>query len=928
MADQQWNPQRCLRLLRPLRAHLAALETEHQRKLELRRVARKKAKAPARKSVNDQSPDWIIRVAQRDKKYKSSKSYASESRSILNDRPQNATSTPLKGGVAMPSEFVANPEARVLTVLSDSNANIHEPRSPSVLPCNKHRSRAQIKSFRGVSTNDNVGGFCRAYFVIVEATKPRTGARTDAHAKIEHRPSGTPSLRSMAINAAAVWIERESLQKSNAKAPSITNFDDCIDLTDEVYNDFADLTTSRECGLPILAKLLRAHATRILCNGLRMRLLPVNAALSIVKTMGLDAVMEREMILESTAFAVRPSCTSNNCLRDTMVPQINEMLRIGKTFHSGSGSQRLTISRRILGQLAQSPAFPIDWLATPVYKDHWQSVLMDLTAHDAQYYNSRHFLLQLFRSACGAKKMSALQYQTLQSTSVLDYKNSCKEAQDCSACSHFGPRDPKNIRLAFTSSISSMLTILTSLLFVGWEEYSRNQSSNDRPQLRLSEVKSLIHELADDVLRASTEEWIQDKRHSLYYGRRCLAVLFCSLFVYSISNDSGQMIRQSQLDFMLSLDETLETWSDLEHGALDDLPSILADICNAASKISGTPVEEWLRSAIENLTVLDLSKRGKGFVQQICRETAEQMGIDMSKHFHSISLQVACFASSSLQCTPRKGNGPKFGQQHDISGWRWEPMLSEYVSATPVQAPLSKLFARRHPAIAPMGPPVALPSQAVQVIVPSRAVPPKIDSEKLCSKNISVIVEDSSAETEQSDVSSPEWDALKDRRCPVDQRNSSHHGATSSARDVTHKTATDFGICTNPSRRQIRLRQLSDFVLSSSPTHSPTNETSKQRLASPPPTPAALRPASGNGHRTSRSAQSKPAKTKRAAADSEGCFNQENSSEDELAPPKRRCVRLARKVTSRASTNRRSARSSIPVNYAYSHDISDDDLSI
>jgi hypothetical protein len=930
--DLPWDSSRCMRLLRPLRAHLSALEREHQRKLDVK-SARVTTKATSAKSVNDQSPDWFGRAAARSKRFKKPKTYSSRSRpqpfppvqSDSNQPAQNAVT----GQVHMPDAFrmqsrdCSTPDrAQVCSHASTVNQPAIVAQQPKV-----SRRKKYVKSFHGVRPDDNVGGFVKSYLAIDLATQPDAatrGTRGTREAVVEDdRPRGAPSLRAMSIRSIAYYIER------GASSQLSVSVEERIDISEEVYDDLDDIPFCREAGLPIQAQLVRAHATRIVCNALRVQLLGARAGFRIVSKLGRESIAEQELILGAIAYGIRPDDTLKNCLRDPMVPHMHGLLETSKRLSNDFWPYSPYVPKTILTQLIRNPTFPIDWMSTPAYQDQWQHLVMDISSHSTEYHNSRHFMNRMFRAACGVMVMSSKRNHSLQHVPVIGHGISTWEHGNCDNCSHRScGREQRTIRNAFTNSITSLLTILTSLIIVGSEEYSTSgyEESNPRSQIthkiNLLEIRSFLHEMASEVLEWSPQDWMDDKKNALFFGSRCAAVLFCTLLAEAVSTSPVPIVshnQQSLVHMILALEDSFDPLSEGDITLLDDLPALLANICSAASQVSTISATVWLESVVEALTSLStLSKRSQGFIQQLCRETAQEMGITLPGRFTNGGSKSLV----NVQRTPAKENLHPMVGGWDGPGYRWEPMLSEWVSATPARLPKSSpCFPQVYTQECGSGVRATKRTfRAVEVQIPPRTTVPrqKITSNALDSLQQSrilrgrpgvVVIDDSYTESD-SDAT----------------------GFSSPAK-VTAGSMIMIDVFVPPNRPQSHIRRISDLITSSSPVTPPlrTNIALLTGPHSPPPTPTVRRPTEKRSQQvasqSSRVVHDRKAKRTRQSSCSAGSDFEEVSADDQSLP-KRRCTRLAEKATIHASTNRRNIRHQRESLYWNGSDSEVDELSV
>jgi hypothetical protein len=921
MADLPWDSTRCMRLLRPLRAHLAALEREQQRNFDVKSAVKmtKATAAAAKSSRNDQSPDWFGRAAARANKFKKSKTYSARARlpTSINETENSQPAAAITGEITMPDAFMAQftihhtvqEHVQVTSYIAtpdrdESNDSLHpKPR----------RKKNALKAFHGVRSDDNVGGLIKAYLAIDSATQPDTITRRTRGAVAENdRPVGAPSLRAMAVRSVATYIEREASDQLTVSAEERTN------VSEEVYGDLDDLSLPRESGLPIQAQLVRAHATRIVCNALRAQIIGARAGFSMVTQLGQESLAEQELLLTAIANGIRPNYQQKGCLRDPMVPLLNGLLETSMRLSSHFWPFSAYIPKTILSQLLSNPAFPVDWLSTPAYDDQWKSLVMDISTRSKQYHNSRQFLRWVICAACGVEKMSSRQNHSLQHVPVIAHGVNTWEHKNCDACNHRGSREQRTIRNAFTNSISSLLTILTSLVIVGSEEYSAGDDGSGMQishRIQLPQIRSFLHEIAGEVLSGSHEDWIEDKKHSVFFGSRSAAVLFCSLLVEAISSDTSSFAshnQQSLVDLILSLEDSFDSWSDGDCGILEDLPSLLENICKAASQVSSTPASIWLESVIQSLNALtNLSTRSRGFIQQLCREAAEQMGVELPDNSEHMVSPV------NFQRTPAKQKSIPMLDGWDVTGYRWEPMLSEWISATPARPPRPKII------ITEMGPPTKQRRTKDKEVHVKSTTPTLRNGQSGI-----VIIDDSSVETDftyDSEFSSP----LKIHES-INVTNPS--GSSTSQREQrtsSSKSMAMIDVFVPPKRPQTHIRRISDLLPSSSPVMAPApiDVRPSKRSFSPPPTPALRRPTiSRPSHKSQPSSRAIPGRNvKRTRQVTPVDDSDYESSEDEKVATKRRRTQLAEKPVIRASTARRSGR--LSQSAAHEHDSDEDELS-
>ncbi|KAF2668712.1 hypothetical protein BT63DRAFT_456351 [Microthyrium microscopicum] len=842
MSDpSQWHSSRCLRLLRPLRAHLAALERSYEAKAQQKEIenAAGSMKALAKEKLAH-NPEAAYMPERQSKQAK----YCSK---LSRKRKRNApvpSATPLRGYVEMPTIFRQRNSEQEETVRTENQEN--EIKAVVSRP----RKSRQLPSFSGLGIEIYEDGVKRSYLAILQlmGSPLKTKFATETIPKITVRTK-VPSLRTMAVRALADALHQEESEQRNIRA------DERCDASEEVFGALNDLPAAREADMTLQMQLLRAYATTLVCQAIRGRRLTPEFGIQLGSEIGSCAPEVRD-ILDAAASAIRPDTTLKNCKRSSMIYTIDRVLDKAQEWAVLSKQPDGRIPKSILCELLQNPSFPVDFLSLAKFEGHWDRVVEDVLFSNSP---DTEFLLDALRKGCGISSMTSRQLWALQHVPANGYQNGHSPNYDCTTCKHHGLRQIRPLQESFTALTASLFCILTSLVVVGTEEYTTRPKETDvdveldlstgqqlivtaKQNVNLLGIRSVLHRLACEILDSDVDDWIFEKRHARECSIRCSTVLFCALLIENttdVPESLGLLDVNTIVKFMLDMDSTVSSLMEEESGILETLPSLLVSICKSCTQLTDISVEEYLKNIDDCFgSMASLNKKSHNFLRRVCHDAANELDIVLPN-----SSQTRKDTSSVTKSTPIRARRTSFDEQDAMAlrmGYRFESMLSEWVAATPARparptprkpaallVPQMELCPRKAPNIRETQPKrvavVIKQFRASTISMPPPALPAQrsVIPERLTSRNPwratkgkTIIIPDSSSETEsdQDDITLP-----KPKRVMGSLSRSSINSSTSSLSSSSPRNRTVQVVIPSTAVRK-HTRRISDLIWSSSPT--------------------------------------------------------------------------------------------------------------
>jgi hypothetical protein len=475
---------RCLRLLRPLKISLAKLTKPLKDMAE---------EVQLEKDTNDEftpdSPEWLRKdTTIRKRTIRRQQTYASRPKATTS----NQVCAPIfDGRIPLPALYI-----------SEATQTPEKARTPI------RRRRGGFKIF----SQDTSSRVIQSYLAILNATVT-SEEKADL---LEQRPRNAPSLKSIAVRKLASHLK-------------VIDNQDCRGTPSKREDPIESiLRTLDELGNTTLqAPILRAFATSLIRDAIRDKSL---LAKSIMEEMymvspfpRMDSLYEMNWIRQAVLATIRPNPRLKNCLRDD-------------TFQMSLRSvQHLSKSRMgLMNQLFRNRHIPIDWLGAPEFQRHWKDIIIQATSKQDQSPQTTSYVLEIVQLACGIKPMFDERLSTLKHVPI-----SAKPALNCVDCrkDHLNPphfHQKVDIQSAFTRSISSFFSILTSLVLVGSEEYTEQSERAsvwpNKFEPDLNKIRSLIHVSASQLIGMDTHLWNQE---ASIYAERTVSILFAAFLLFA-----------------------------------------------------------------------------------------------------------------------------------------------------------------------------------------------------------------------------------------------------------------------------------------------------------------------------------------------------------------------------------------------------------
>jgi hypothetical protein len=610
--DAQCDSGRCLRLLRPLRTHLAALtkakQQEELHKAEAERTAGLREKRKSEESASAQSPDWLSRALSKKKNLKKQRTYAHRTQdnppTIPNDED---ILPPLNSQLEVPALYIPS---------QDETTASHTTSNPEPKRLQDRRNNLKRLGFIAAYNEAEVR-VVKSYTAILLGTL--TTKEKNISSPLTRNTTGAPSLRSMAVRRIPIQLEIEELEQANYTS------EERYDPVEDLYEYLDGIAIPKEEGLTFQGHFLRALATHLVLNAIQSRVLDFSTLTNYIEHYGLAMQIkhlpEIDILRHIALGALRPNPRKKNCLQETMFRDIVRLLPL--LDEGAQSSKRKAVpSVRTFNAILNNPTIPVEWLATSRFNHHWQNVIIHASSGLGEYHEAAAYINRIVRLSCGIEPLTAAKTYTLKHVSILHVNLNCANCRK----NHSGLWGQQTqLQSSFTKFLSSFFSILTSLVLAGVEEYrQRTGFSQEKYKPNLLAIRTLLRSCAQEILDCDYRAWGTDQAYNDFYRSRCIIVLF-SVLLSRLPGPMPESYAELDWDQLVGLIKRFGKLGSRgpESPISNELADQLASICLVSSQISGGTAETFLQYISGSINVsTSFSHRTGQFLQQICRSAS------------------------------------------------------------------------------------------------------------------------------------------------------------------------------------------------------------------------------------------------------------------------------------------------------------------
>jgi hypothetical protein len=607
-------------VLRPLRTHLAALTKanmeQKSREAEAVRVAELKEKRKEEQSPSNASPDWLTRALSKRKALKKQRTYAARphAKEAKQSTELNSTTQIFNGEIQVPLVYMSSQD-REINVNSEAAANNGD-------STNRRERRSNIRKWKFTCNFDEAEiRVVKSYVTIMLSVLTHGERKVDQWAK---RKVGPRSLRCTAISQIPVQIEQEEVDQL------VLDVQDRYDPIEALYESLDGHDLAKYHGVCFQAQILRAYATKLVCNAIRSQRLHFAALSHYLSEYGFatqfSTLPEMYDLKSAAIFALQPDWKKKNCLQDNTFQTLINRLNLVDGSNQTSKLKHMS-HIRMFSTLLDNPTFPIDWLGTASFNKHWQDIIIHASSQLDQYYDTIPYVVRIVRLGCGIEPILSGQSYTLNYVSTLD-----RAASNCDNCrpNHGAlPGQRSQLQSAFTRSLSCLFTILPALVLVGSEEYTNRvqvtSPESYRYKPKLLAIRSLLQSCSYDIFECKHLISIKiDKPTRDVYAIRSNLVLFSTLLTILAAPLPINYTDVDLNDIVRNI-SWIEGISSLQSHA-DNLAEQLVSICQASSQMSGSSPESFLDYLIGRFhSNTSLSRRYQNSLRRIWDKARKKM---------------------------------------------------------------------------------------------------------------------------------------------------------------------------------------------------------------------------------------------------------------------------------------------------------------
>ncbi|KAF2009258.1 hypothetical protein BU24DRAFT_428805 [Aaosphaeria arxii CBS 175.79] len=514
-----------------------------------------------------------------------------------------------------------------------------------------------------------VEGLLDAYAKLLQATRNQEPKRR----------TGVRSLFEVCLQKLPSYIELEEYFTRLDKEEAEDGED--VDVCNEIYEHLEEQFGTRSgYGWQHFRQVVRSHGTSLICDAFSEGILGLEAAHAIIDLcMKATAWDEAEKFLWTFTALLRPLSPPNSFQADLFSIDTSVFVYLAKTFVERTGRHGLLYD--LLEHMISQELLPLEWLATEGMRPVWNSLVRVLADDDAR--TSGHALRFLETTMCTGM---GLPDESIFTSDEVDVVNK-----------QIIPSSRKTLREALDTTFSSLLTVLTSIALVSYNQVnSYGHVTRERASWVLDSI--LIGLLKRSDVRSDLELLDATTENMQTFAQRAMWICFSSLLVHL----NGDAPRPGLLSLDVQLLLRSMKWVLYQYSCHPiDIAPILATFPQLLSSTARCTGKAWQDDGFDQLQRLVdhlLSLREgrlphplwnfKRLALESCLEFAHT-----PEHLAYVRQVEASMKSEGrvvLNHSPQKNGSPTAPS----GGFRWEEGIGEWVACTPFAKQVMKRIPR------------------------------------------------------------------------------------------------------------------------------------------------------------------------------------------------------------------------------------------
>ncbi|KAH5056599.1 hypothetical protein HBI81_242420 [Parastagonospora nodorum] len=673
MADElPWTTSRCNRLLRPISSKLAKLRAEFERPrsagIDTRSASTAFAtKCSPRKTTNftrpaqkprgfekARDPDW--RPDGKPTGRGSKKTYGG--RGARKEACLQRDSAGLTR-VTRPGEIAFTP--LVARMSSQLHSSPHVQKSP-LKKHGKNRGPLQVNIDWTQLPGDLrklVQGVSEAYANVLQAT-------TDGDEKCW---KGTRSLMAACLRRLPAYIE---LEEHFAKLDrEQEDEDEERDIGGEIYEHLENQFEQRPGnGWRPFKQVLRAHATSLLCDAITDEIVGLDSmSMLVTHCVRVSAWDEAERLLLAYLPLIEAPSIPINIKADLFDAQRSPYLYAVKSFVDHTGRHRLLFD--LLEHMIAHELLPLEWLATECMRPVWDRVVRSTSSNDHRTIAHAYRFFEIV---------------TLAGMGLPDER---LLADETTSVRRFVPSSREELRLALSTTYSSLLTVMCSIALVN---NSRDDDAGRSIARRVTWMLDavVIVMLSRSNIRSEVQLLEAHQDDAQTFLQRATWTIFASFLVHL----DKCPVEASTVSLELSGLVHGLNWLTAQYASnginiasiLGGLPALVSSVARGTGRIWKDDGFDQLQRLVQALLSLSGYRLPHKLwtLKRLALESAVEFAQDMGVSEHHtyariIEQKMRTQGQLVIVPSPQKHDSPSSAG----GGFRWEEGIGEWVACTP-----------------------------------------------------------------------------------------------------------------------------------------------------------------------------------------------------------------------------------------------------
>ncbi|KAL2074577.1 hypothetical protein VTL71DRAFT_8355 [Oculimacula yallundae] len=638
--EQEWTAARCHRLLRALTSRVAILKKDLSRFQSTGKETVGNGKAAAHRDSKAVDAEWTKQ------KKRIRQTYSGRGGRGGDGAPasKKGRKSLLPGEVTVPTPILARargeypiPQAPLWTTLEEPPADIVR---GNKRPRTRHAATdggpfQPSGSLRDLRQKVTAAKFT-TYEGIYNGLEALLRATTNDGSEERTKSKGPRSLLSMALRAVPQYItQQENLLQAYIEETGSKMALYQRDISTEIYDELESFGSSRH-GWKRLKVIVRSHGVQVVCDAIHLGVFDdAFCGVLIALCINTFAVEEAQSIL--SALLSSRQYASPKTLYDT----IDRPLLMLSSFTDFTS--RTSFQFRELSNLLANGLLPVEWLATKELSPVWTRAIQHLTPgmidEDAVTFLDNS--LSLLSS-------TGTDLSTLSSNAVTE---------------------------AVKNTFSSLLTTLVSIVRLSWQEQEKEDVKNPGRN-GYSHVMALLK-------GCLVQSGISDMQTLL---------LLANLSVQEETRNIAGL--DESLISLLLVQLQQEGTSSGHSSAYSQSVSFICQVARCCGRGSASPGFEHLERIHQALEMLASDKKGNSLIHGLIVDSAFAFAqkVPDRKHIDYASSMDTRFCARRLDVdTSLQGSSEE--DDNDVSGFRWEEGIGEWVTATPALVTKTKVMA-------------------------------------------------------------------------------------------------------------------------------------------------------------------------------------------------------------------------------------------